>query len=44
MHPALQATSALDNESERLVQMALDQLQEQKKRTTLVVAHRYAAV
>ncbi len=35
-----EATSALDNESERQVQAALDELQESKKRTTVVIAHR----
>jgi len=30
----------LDNESESLVQEALDDLQKQKKRTPLVIAHR----
>jgi ATP-binding cassette subfamily B protein len=37
-----QATSALDSESESLVQAALTELQE--GRTTLVVAHRLATV
>eukprot|EP00903_Cladosiphon_okamuranus_P008530 g8189.t1 len=39
-----EATSALDNESERQVQAALDNLQSQKRRTTLVVAHRLTTV
>ncbi|MCO4052556.1 MAG: ATP-binding cassette domain-containing protein [Bosea sp.] len=37
-----EATSALDSESERAVQMALDELM--RSRTTLVVAHRLATV
>ena len=37
-----EATSALDAESERLVQNALERLM--KKRTTLVIAHRFATV
>jgi ATP-binding cassette subfamily B protein len=37
-----EATNALDAESERLVQAALDQLRHQ--RTTLVIAHRLATV
>lgn len=32
--------SALDNENERKVQEALDQMQKVKRRTTLVIAHR----
>lgn len=39
-----EATAALDNESERIVQAALDALQEQQPRTTLVVAHRLVTV
>ena len=39
-----EATSALDNESERCVQEALDDLQKQKKRTTLVIAHRLSTI
>ena len=35
---------ALDNESESLVQEALDDLQKQKKRTTLVIAHRLSTI
>lgn len=38
------ATSALDNVSERVVQEALDKLQEKQPRTTLVVAHRLVTV
>lgn len=37
-----EATSSLDAESERLVQLALEQLQED--RTTLVIAHRLATI
>jgi ATP-binding cassette subfamily B (MDR/TAP) protein 1 len=39
-----EATAALDNESEKLVQAALDDLQEKQPRTTLVVAHRLLTV
>jgi ABC-type multidrug transport system fused ATPase/permease subunit len=41
-----EATSALDNESERQVQAALDQLMadKDKKRTTVVVAHRLSTI
>jgi len=38
------ATSALDNVSERVVQEALDKLQEEQPRTTLIVAHRLVTV
>ncbi len=38
------ATAALDNESERIVQTALDHMQEVNPRTTLVVAHRLETV
>lgn len=38
------ATAALDNESERIVQAALDHVQEVNPRTTLVVAHRLETV
>ena len=38
------ATAALDNESERIVQAALDHMQEVNPRTTLVVAHRLETV
>jgi len=37
-------SQALDNESESLVQEALDDLQKQKKRTTLVIAHRLSTI
>ena len=36
--------SALDNESERIVQQTLDDMQKKKPRTTLVVAHRLTTV
>lgn len=39
-----EATAALDNESERIVQAALDDLQKKQPRTTLVVAHRLGTV
>lgn len=39
-----EATSALDAESERIVQDALDNLLRQKKRTTIVIAHRLSTV
>ena len=39
-----EATAALDNESERIVQAALDHMQEANARTTLVVAHRLETV
>lgn len=39
-----QATSALDNESEKEVQAALDDLQKQKRRTTFVIAHRLSTI
>ena len=39
-----QATSALDNESERIVQEALDALQKKQPRTLLMVAHRLGTV
>ena len=35
-----EATSALDSESEAIVQAALDRLVASKKRTTIVIAHR----
>lgn len=38
------ATSALDNVSERVVQEALDKLQAEQPRTTLVVAHRLGTI
>jgi ABC-type glutathione transport system ATPase component len=40
----LAATSALDSESEAIVQAALDQLVASKKRTTLIVAHRLSTI
>ena len=36
--------SALDNESERIVQQTLDDMQAKKPRTTLVVAHRLTTI
>ncbi|CAB9520582.1 Lactococcin-G-processing and transport ATP-binding protein LagD [Seminavis robusta] len=39
-----EATAALDNESEKIVQAALDNLQKIQPRTTLVVAHRLTTV
>eukprot|EP00985_Skeletonema_marinoi_P011151 scaffold5282_cov242-Skeletonema_marinoi.AAC.1 len=39
-----EATAALDNESEKIVQAALDHMQEANARTTLVVAHRLETV
>jgi ABC-type transport system involved in Fe-S cluster assembly fused permease/ATPase subunit len=36
-----EATSALDNKAERIVQAALDRLQSIKRRTTIVIAHRW---
>ena len=39
-----EATAALDNESEKVVQAALDRMQEETPRTTLVVAHRLETV
>lgn len=41
-HVPVQATSALDNASEHLVQKALDALM--KARTTIVVAHRLTTI
>jgi ABC-type transport system involved in Fe-S cluster assembly fused permease/ATPase subunit len=38
------ATAALDNESEKIVQAALDKMQETNPRTTLTVAHRLETV
>lgn len=40
----LQATSALDNESESLVQAALDAMMSASKRTTIVIAHRLSTI
>ena len=34
------ATSALDSENEAIVQAALDRLVAERKRTTIVIAHR----
>ncbi|RLO09958.1 hypothetical protein DYB28_007888, partial [Aphanomyces astaci] len=39
-----QATSALDNESERIVQASLDALLQLKRRTTIIVAHRLSTI
>lgn len=39
-----EATAALDNESEKIVQKALDQMQQSNPRTTLTVAHRLETV
>ncbi|KAH7459719.1 ABC transporter B family member 11 [Phytophthora ramorum] len=39
-----EATSALDNESEHIVQASLDALMTQKRRTTIVVAHRLSTI
>ncbi|KAL7526190.1 hypothetical protein ACHAXR_001368, partial [Thalassiosira sp. AJA248-18] len=39
-----EATAALDNESEKIVQAALDRMQEINPRTTLTVAHRLETV
>lgn len=39
-----EATAALDNESEKIVQKALDRMQETSPRTTLTVAHRLETV
>ena len=39
-----EATAALDNESEKIVQAALDRMQEKNPRTTLTVAHRLETV
>ncbi|KDO28009.1 hypothetical protein SPRG_07288, partial [Saprolegnia parasitica CBS 223.65] len=38
------ATSALDTESERIVQESLDRLLRQKRRTTVIVAHRLSTI
>ena len=40
----MQATSALDNESERVVQAALDELVATGNRTTVIVAHRLSTI
>ncbi|KDO28007.1 hypothetical protein SPRG_07286, partial [Saprolegnia parasitica CBS 223.65] len=39
-----EATSALDTESERIVQESLDRLLKQKRRTTVIVAHRLSTI
>lgn len=39
-----EATSALDNESERIVQQTLDSIIAQKKRTTIIIAHRLTTI
>ncbi|KDO25357.1 hypothetical protein SPRG_09182 [Saprolegnia parasitica CBS 223.65] len=39
-----EATSALDTESERIVQASLDALLRQKRRTTVIVAHRLSTI
>ena len=39
-----EATAALDNESEKVMQAALDKMQETNPRTTLTVAHRLETV
>ena len=39
-----EATSALDSAAERAVQAALDKIREQKKRTTITVAHRLTTI
>merc|ERR1712023_70246 len=39
-----EATSALDSTSEKVVQAALDQLLETKKRTTIIIAHRLSTI
>ena len=44
LSPFSLTSQALDNESESLVQEALDDLQKQKKRTPLVIAHRLSTI
>lgn len=39
-----EATAALDNENERKVQEALENLQAKKRRTTLIIAHRLSTI
>ncbi len=39
-----EATSSLDNESEELVQDALDRLMHAKRRTTVIIAHRLSTI
>ena len=40
----MQATSALDASSEKLVQQSIDALQRSKSQTTVVVAHRLSTI
>ena len=40
----IQATSALDASSEKLVQQSIDALQRSKSQTTVVVAHRLSTI
>jgi hypothetical protein len=42
--PPPQTTTALDNESERVVQAALDRLVAARQRTTLIIAHRLSTI
>jgi ATP-binding cassette subfamily B (MDR/TAP) protein 1 len=39
-----EATSALDAASERVVQQAIDALQQSKRQTTIVIAHRLSTI
>jgi len=39
-----EATAALDNESEKVVQAALDEIMAKQKRTTIVIAHRLSTI
>jgi len=39
-----EATSSLDNESEELVQEALDRLMHDERRTTVIIAHRLSTI
>ena len=41
LSPLVQATSALDAASERIVQQSIDELQASKAQTTIIIAHRY---
>ena len=43
-YKSTEATSALDTESERVVQAALDKLVAMRKRTTLIIAHRLSTI